>query len=226
MPTPESHRSVAALALSRSWHSHGTWTLYSVVKVPEGIPPHLFPVGEAVFGGVFQKIHNFFTYSPVKDLFEWVWKVPSIDRQRERAKSAAFTKKLFPPSCGRSRESDFYKAIRKFSEMSLQGVDHENTRKLRHFRFFFEFRKFFNFGRSPHLPFVNFFRFGHPSFGNFFSQRVGSEKIVFLPPVSNISSLVPTGRGQKLCLLWKFPPQYPLLTFLTEMGKIFSSLNR
>ena len=83
MPTPGSHRSVAALTLSRSWHSHGTWTLYSVVKVPEGIPPHLFPVGEAVFGGVFRKIHNFFTYSPAKDLFEWVWKVPSIDRQRE-----------------------------------------------------------------------------------------------------------------------------------------------
>ena len=38
MPTPGSHRSVAALALSRSSHSHGTWTLYSVVKVPEGIP--------------------------------------------------------------------------------------------------------------------------------------------------------------------------------------------
>lgn len=33
MPTPGSHRSVAALALSRSSHSHGTWTLYSVVKV-------------------------------------------------------------------------------------------------------------------------------------------------------------------------------------------------
>ena len=40
---------------------------------------------------------------------------------------------------------------------------------------------------------------------NFFPQRVASEKSAFLP-VSNISSFVPTGRDQKLCLYRNFLP--------------------
>ena len=35
-------------------------------------------------------------------------------------------------------------------------------------------------------------------------------------------SLVPTERDQKLYLLRNFLPQYSLLTFLSEMGKLFS----